>query len=196
MQTRLRILDAARKLLSEKDYKRMSIEAIAREARMAKGTVYRHFANKGEIVLAIAQHEHDELLKRLEEIARGSQPPVARLVAVERERVLARFDQRGKGRPALESVAALGEALAEQGERARQAQVALVEQLIREGVERGDLDVDDPGRAAVLFHLAFDALVTASPAGVASDRDALEAAVNDLADLLLVGMEPPKMIVD
>ena len=49
---RKRILDAAVKLFSKKGYEQTSIEELAREAGVGKGTVYSYFHNKRDIVKA------------------------------------------------------------------------------------------------------------------------------------------------
>jgi AcrR family transcriptional regulator len=50
----IKILDLARPMIAAGGITALSMEAIAAEIRIAKGTVYNHFANKEEIVLALA----------------------------------------------------------------------------------------------------------------------------------------------
>lgn len=49
-----RILDLARPMIASGGLSALSMEAIAAELKTAKGTVYNHFPNKEEIVLALA----------------------------------------------------------------------------------------------------------------------------------------------
>lgn len=49
-----RILELARPMIAQGGVAALSMEAIAHELRTAKGTVYNHFRNKEEIVLALA----------------------------------------------------------------------------------------------------------------------------------------------
>ncbi len=53
-QRESRILDLARPMIAQGGVAALSMEAIAHELRTAKGTVYNHFRNKEEIVLALA----------------------------------------------------------------------------------------------------------------------------------------------
>lgn len=53
--TRDRLLDAAERLLGRPGGGFISIEAIAAEAGMTKGAVYHHFADRGEILRAVAR---------------------------------------------------------------------------------------------------------------------------------------------
>ena len=79
---RAAILDAALKLFSQYGYRRTSIDDIAREAEIAKGTVYLSFKSKEEIFRALSE----SLIERSEsgvKIARATRGPVdERLVAV------------------------------------------------------------------------------------------------------------------
>jgi AcrR family transcriptional regulator len=60
---RAEIVDAARKVFARKGYARGIIDAIAREARMAKGTVYLYFRSKKEIYRAVLDHDMEALTK-------------------------------------------------------------------------------------------------------------------------------------
>jgi len=79
---RVAILDAALKLFSQYGYRRTSIDDIAREAEIAKGTVYLSFRSKEEIFRALCE----SLIERTESavtLARAAGGPIdERLVAV------------------------------------------------------------------------------------------------------------------
>ena len=79
---RAAILDAALKLFSQYGYRRTSIDDIAREVEIAKGTVYLSFKSKEEIFRALCER----LIERADsavKLARATAGPVdVRLVAV------------------------------------------------------------------------------------------------------------------
>src|SRR5271156_4187936 len=79
---RAAILDAALRLFSQYGYRRTSIEDIAREAEIAKGTVYLSFKSKEEIFRALCE----SLIERIESaviLARETSGPIdERLVAM------------------------------------------------------------------------------------------------------------------
>jgi len=79
---RAAILDAAWKLFSRYGYRRTSIDDIAREAEIAKGTVYLNFKSKEEIFRALSEH----LIERTEtavNAARAASAPITeRIVAM------------------------------------------------------------------------------------------------------------------
>lgn len=56
------ILDLARPMIAQGGLAALSMDAIANELRTAKGTIYNHFPNKEEIVLAIAVQAVDRRL--------------------------------------------------------------------------------------------------------------------------------------
>lgn len=65
------ILDAALALFEGDDWQSVTVERIAEEVGIAKGTIYKHFRTKEEIYARIALDDHRELAARLERIARA-----------------------------------------------------------------------------------------------------------------------------
>ena len=51
-----RVLDAAAELLLRWGYQKVTIDEIARHARIGKGTVYLHFPTKDALFLAVYEH--------------------------------------------------------------------------------------------------------------------------------------------
>jgi len=79
---RAAILDAALKLFSQYGYRRTSIDDIAREAEIAKGTVYLSFESKEEIFRALCERLI-ECVDSAVKVARATSSPIhERLVAV------------------------------------------------------------------------------------------------------------------
>ncbi len=67
-QTRKAILDAAIKLFDQKGFDNTSIEELAKEAQIGKGTVYSYFETKKDILFAFCEGRleliHDEVQKK------------------------------------------------------------------------------------------------------------------------------------
>jgi AcrR family transcriptional regulator len=82
------ILAAAKQLFGHYGYRRTSIDDIAQEARVAKGTVYLYFKSKEEIFRALCQHLLDTMLAATEEAARTPAPIEQRV----RRILAAKFD--------------------------------------------------------------------------------------------------------
>jgi AcrR family transcriptional regulator len=90
--TRDAILDATDRLLAKYGYKKMTIEDLAREVGIGKGSIYLHFSSKEEIALSHIDRIIARLKARLAHIASGKRPVEKRLGEMLCERVLFRFD--------------------------------------------------------------------------------------------------------
>lgn len=90
--TREAILDATDRLLARYGYKKMTIDDLAREVGIGKGSVYLHFKSKEEIALSHIDRIIERLKANLRSIAEKSSPVDDRLCEMLCERVLFRFD--------------------------------------------------------------------------------------------------------
>ena len=90
--TRDAILDATDRMLAQSGYKRMTIDDLAREVGIGKGSVYLHFKSKEDIALSHIDRIIDRLCNRLHDIADSTAPCEKRLADMMVERVLYRFD--------------------------------------------------------------------------------------------------------
>jgi AcrR family transcriptional regulator len=59
------IQNAARKVFFEKGYQSSTIEEIAKEAGVAKGTVYFYFENKDDLYMSLMEYTTDDLCERI-----------------------------------------------------------------------------------------------------------------------------------
>src|SRR5438094_3694022 len=90
--TRDAILDATDLLLKRYGYKKMTIDDLAREVGIGKGSVYLHFSSKEEIALSHIDRIIEHLKENLRAIASKPIPVEDRLRDMLCERVLFRFD--------------------------------------------------------------------------------------------------------
>lgn len=69
---RVKILDAARACLIKTDYAKLRMDRVAKEAGCSRGTLYRYFSSKDEILLMIAidnyQRIAEEVIKHIKKI--------------------------------------------------------------------------------------------------------------------------------
>ena len=86
------ILDATERLLTRYGYRKMTVEDIAREVGVGKGTIYLHFSSKEEVVLSHVDRIVERVKERLWEIARSEETAAIRLRMMLLARVLFRFD--------------------------------------------------------------------------------------------------------
>jgi len=86
------ILDAMGRLMERLGYSKTTIDDIAKEVGIGKGSIYLCFKSKEEIALTWLLRMHDGLADELMEIARGDGAPEHRALAFLLRRVLYRTD--------------------------------------------------------------------------------------------------------
>ena len=88
------ILDATERLLIRYGYAKMTMDDLAQEVGVAKGTLYLHFPSKEEVVLSRIDRMVDRLIGELREIAASRREPVSKLREMLITRVLVPLRQR------------------------------------------------------------------------------------------------------
>src|SRR5919107_96521 len=86
------ILDATDRLLARFGYKKMTIDDLAREVGIGKGSVYLHFSSKEEIALTHIDRILERCVETLRQIAAKPLKPEERLRRMLLQRVMFRFD--------------------------------------------------------------------------------------------------------
>jgi len=154
------ILDAAEGLLGRFGYSKTTVEEIAREAGIGKGTIYLHFDSKKEVALATIDRLVGRVVDRLEEIASGERPAVERLREILVARVVVRLQgvrhYAGRIDELLQAIRTeLLERRAEHFER----EARVLRAVLEDGVARGELRVGDPAAAARAMVAATNSLL-------------------------------------
>ena len=90
--TRTSILDAAEELFGRFGYRKTTVQEIAEEAGIGKGSIYLHFESKRAVALATIDRLIQRVVDRLREIAAGDEPVEDRVRAMLIDRVMIRFD--------------------------------------------------------------------------------------------------------
>src|SRR4051812_47247782 len=73
------ILDATDRLLARYGYRKMTMEDLAQEVGIGKGTIYLHFPGKEDVVLSHVDRIVARLKDELRKAARGAGTPASRL---------------------------------------------------------------------------------------------------------------------
>lgn len=184
------ILDAAHRLLARRGYKRMTMDDLAKEVGIAKGTLYLHFPSKEELVLSHIDRLVARLKSELLEIAGGGGPAAERLRRMLILRVMFRFDGVRRYAESLNDLlASIRPALQVRRERHFREEAEIFDAVLRDGW-RGPLPpAAETSATAYALLLATNSLLpySLSP-GELGRRSGVEKKVSRIADLLLRGL--------
>jgi len=184
------ILDAAERLLARYGYKKMTVDDVAREAGIGKGTTYLHFPSKQEVVLCTIDRIVGRLLDQLRAIAQSDASPPEKVRLMLRTRVLFRFDSVKDYSQGLDDVLrALRPAYLARRQRYFAAEAAIISDILCAGRDAGAFTLDDGRATAHLLLLATNSLLPYSLSRrELGKRKEVEGQVGRIADLLLDGL--------
>jgi len=190
ISTRDAILDATDRLLTRFGYKKMTIDDLAAEVGIGKGSVYLHFDSKQEIALSHVDRIVERLKRRLEEIASGDAPAAERICEMLIERVLFRFDSVQHYTQSLnEMLAVLRPKLLERRKKYFNEEAGIIADIIREGQDKNDFSKGDPLDISLTLLSATNSLLPYSlSAYELGERDELKERTRKIADLLVKGL--------
>lgn len=188
--TRDSILDATDRLLARYGYKKMTIDDLAREVGIGKGSVYLHFESKEEIALSHIDRIIERLKHALHTLAESKTSCDARLRKMLIERVLMRFDSVQHYSQSLnELLAQLRPRLLDRRKRYFEEEARLFATVLAQGKKQGVFSVKDPVETARTLLDATNALLPYSlSAYELGERSEIEKKAHNVADLILNGL--------
>lgn len=190
-EVREAILDATDALLSRYGYKKMTIDDLAKEVGIGKGSVYLHFTSKEEIVLSHIDRIIEQLKGKLAAIAGSDEKPEERLRKMLKTRVLHRFESVQHYTQNLNDLlAAIRPSFLARREDYFTQEARIFASVIEAGQQTGDFTTGaDGGEIAESMILATNSLLpfnlTVQELGARRD---VEKKIQRLADLLLQGL--------
>ena len=184
------ILDATDRLLARFGYRKMTVEDIAVEAGIGKGTIYLHFSSKEEVVLSHVDRIVDRLSDRLREFARSDQTAAERLRLMLLTRVLFRFDSIQHYTQSLNDLlAALRPGLLRRRAQYFESEAQIFAEVLTAGRKSGELDFDDEHATAHALLQATNGLLPYSLSTTElGERGEVEKRAADVANLMLRGL--------
>jgi len=188
--TRDAILDATDRLLSRFGYKKMTIDDLAHEVGIGKGSVYLHFSSKEEIALSHIDRIIERLKANLTRIAEREDSVDKRLCEMLCERVMFRFDSVQHYTQSLNDLLAnLRPRLLERRERYFDEEARIFARVIEEGQRSGDLADGDALDYAQTLLIATNSLLPYSLSTLElGDRAQIAARTSKTADILIRGL--------
>ena len=184
------ILDATDRLLARFGYKKMTIDDLAQEVGIGKGTVYLHFSSKEEIALSHIDRIIERMKVRLKEISSADVSPDERLREMLLTRVLFRFDSVQHYTQSLNDLLAdLRPRLLARRRRYFEDETQIFAEVLQEGDKIKIFSVPDALKTAETLLLATNSLLPYSlNTKELGKRSEIEERVRRLADLLLTGL--------
>ena len=184
------ILDAADVLLARYGYKKMTMDDLAQEVGIGKGTIYLHFSSKEEVALSHIDRIIERLKQRLSAIAESDATPAIRLRLMLLTRVLFRFDSVQHYTQSMNDLlAALRPSLLARRERYFTEEAEIFAGVLREGKKLKVFSCDDPTATAETLLLATNSLLPYSlSTRELGAREDIKEKVTHIADLLLEGL--------
>jgi AcrR family transcriptional regulator len=184
------ILDAVDRRLARYGYNKMTIDELAADAGIGKGTVYLHFESKEHVVLSHVDRIVERLCVRLEEIAAREEAPEARVKAMLVERVIFRLQSVQHYTESLNDVAAsIRPGLLRRRAVHFEQEAALLARVIAEGRDSGVFEAPRVNETARALVEATNALLpySLSPQEL-GDLPGVRRRISRIADLLVRGL--------
>ena len=183
------ILDSAESLLWRHGIKKMTIDDIAADAGIGKGTVYLYFDSKEAIACALVAKYREKILVEQQQIARDRTVPVGeRIRRMIKRPVQIAHERCGASPEAIEVITTLKPRFARMMRPYMAQEVALIAEVIEEGNSTGCFAAEDSlssARAIKLASLAF------MPPYVGIDDPAdMETEINLVIDMGLRSLRP------
>lgn len=189
-EVREAILDATERLLARYGYRKMTVEDIAREVGVGKGTIYLHFSSKEEIVLSHVDRIVERVKERLWAIARSEASAATRIRLMLLTRVLFRFDSIQHYTQSLNDLlAALRPGLLARRAVYFDEEAQIFAQVLNEGLESDEFQFGDALTAAYgMLHATNSLLPYSLSTTELGEREEVMERATVVADLILQGL--------
>jgi AcrR family transcriptional regulator len=189
-EVREAILDATDDFLAGQGYKKMTIDNLAQQVGIGKGSIYLHFSSKEEIALSHIDRIIERLTRELKIIAEKKISPEEKLRRMLLKRVLHRFDSVQHYSQSLNDLlSAIRPKLLLRRKIYFEEEAKIFVKVIEEGKKSNTFVAGNASETAETFLLATNSLLpfnlTTRELG---KRDDIEERVLRLANLLLKGL--------
>src|SRR5207248_8423328 len=184
------ILDAADRLLARYGYRKMTIDDVAREVGIGKGTIYLHFTSKEDVALSRIDRVIERLKTELRRVASTDEEPAVRLRSMLMLRVIYRFDSVQHYTESLNQVmAAIRPSLLERRKHYFEAEARIIAEVLKEGRRAGNFFFKDAMATARALLAATNSLLPYSlSTRELGARDSVEEQTRRIVDLLIGGL--------
>jgi len=186
------ILDACDRLMARHGFRRITMDDIAKEAGIAKRTIYLRFSSKEEVGLSSIGRVVEDAQRAMSRIAQSDRDPRAKLRQMLMVRVMGRVHAVRDYTMALDELfEAVRPAYMERRKLYFDTERDLIANVIREGEHSGDFAVENALQLAAILIVATNAYLPYSlSVRELGSPEKIEADLSQLVDLLIRGMTP------
>lgn len=182
------ILEAARRVIGELGYAEASMERIAQEAQISKGTIYLYFENKEALLARAIEHGFDQLMERTRAATRRARGYTAKVREVVRSATEYSLEYRAFFRALAErpDIGPAGDSIASDQLRDNvDGYVRYVAELLERGTRAGEFRDVEPASAARLLLAGVRTMIDQQIRE--GERPLVHEEVETLLDLFLYG---------
>ena len=147
-RNRARVLETAYETFAAEGLS-VPIDEIARRAGVGAGTVYRHFPTKEDLLFTLMREHMEALLATWETASPTSIDPAARLAAFVRNHIRFHVERRRSTHVSNMELRSLSRERLSAILKLREGYEKQLRQILREGAEAGNFQVDDPKLTAM-----------------------------------------------
>jgi len=180
------ILHAAWGLIRHYGYAKTTIDDIAREAKVGKGTVYLYFKSKKDIMLALTDLTNERITRQLEKLASEDKPPDERIRACVLYRLMTLFDLVNRYPHSEDVIASILPEIVERLDRYVRRHGELLGQIVEQACQDGVFVSKDPAATGQLLANLFEFMTP--PYYRFKSRKSLEQFAGEVVDLMLDGL--------
>ncbi len=182
------ILDAAGRAFGRYGFRKTTVGDIVREAGVARATVYKHFATKDDMFRAVIDREVEDIVATVRAAVEGETTTYDRLRTAGLVHTEAIREKVNVFRLTMDALPDVLNRTHADTERVALEALNLYEWILSEGVEAGEIEVDDIPTTAWSILLAFKGVFMATVAG--QMQDLMPRVVDTLLDLIWNGLRP------
>ncbi len=185
------ILDATDRLLGRYGYGKMTIDDLAKEVGIGKGSIYLHFSSKEEIALSHIDRIIERLCGELKKISSENIPNELKLKKMLLMRVSFRFESVQHYTQSINDLlSSLRSKLLDRRKGYHEIEAKIFGKVVRDGQKSGDFQAGNPIDIARSFLLATNSLLpfnlTTQELGKQAD---IETKAKQLAKILIRGIK-------
>lgn len=182
------ILDAAERLFVRYGFKKTTMDEIAAEAGVGKGTIYSYFRSKEELLLAYSDRAATEILAAARKAVSAPGHFCDRLARMMKAILLGCWDRIRRGPHAEEIFHDHWPEILERHLQVTCCEQEMIRELLVEANAAGSVRVEDPAAVAPLIWRAFASWGPPYSAKTGSCREEIEAGIEAMAELLHHGL--------